>query len=144
MFIQCFSDYDKGNLLLLLHIWFTMSSEPNSGCHCHLRWHQTHIGRIWCRSFEGKKLWNVSSKIELTDEKDSKYEESESDIGKISKCIATSLVPSIKNQLAKFNHPKNDWDYLAWLYGQTNWQKRMAQWSSQVTNTTMRLWVQKK
>ena len=41
------------------------------------------------------------------DSKDSKYEEWESAVGKINSWIANSMIPSIGNQSAKFDYPKD-------------------------------------
>lgn len=40
--------------------------------------------------------------------------------GKTNSWIANSIIPSIGNQLVKFNYPKDSWDYLSWLYTQSN------------------------
>lgn len=45
---------------------------------------------------KGKKLWiYVASEIDLHDAKDTKYEEWESDVGKINSWIANSVIPSL-------------------------------------------------
>lgn len=68
---------------------------------------------------KGQKLWKyVVSTIAQPDSKDSKYEEWEPAVGKINSWIANSVIPSIGNQLAKFDYPKEAWDYLARLYTQ--------------------------
>eukprot|EP00268_Persea_americana_P061956 TRINITY_DN7898_c1_g1_i12.p1 TRINITY_DN7898_c1_g1~~TRINITY_DN7898_c1_g1_i12.p1 ORF type:complete len:419 (+),score=52.49 TRINITY_DN7898_c1_g1_i12:979-2235(+) len=70
---------------------------------------------------KGQKLWKyLVSKIDQPNPKNAKYEERESAIGKINSWIANSSIPSIGNQLAKFDYPKDAWDYLARLYTQTN------------------------
>lgn len=58
------------------------------------------------------------------DIRDQKYEEWESSVGKINSWIANSVTPSIGNQLAKFDYPKDAWDYLARLYTQSNSARR--------------------
>ena len=70
---------------------------------------------------KGQKLWKyIVSTIAQLDSKDSKYEEWDYAVGKINPWIANSVIPSIGNQLAKFDYPKEAWDYLARLYTQTN------------------------
>ena len=70
---------------------------------------------------ERTELWKyIASKIAQPDPKDSKYEENESAVAKINSWIANSVIPSIGNQLTKFDYPKEAWDYLARLYTQTN------------------------
>lgn len=70
---------------------------------------------------KGQKLWKyVSAKLTAPDIRDQKYEEWESSVGKINSWNANSVTPSIGNQLAKFDYPKDAWDYLARLYTQSN------------------------
>ena len=61
---------------------------------------------------KGQKLWKyVTTKIPTPDDKDNTFEEWEASVGKINSWIANSVIPSIGNQLAKFNYPKDAWDF---------------------------------
>ena len=75
--------------------------------------------------FKGQRLWKyVAKQITTPNSKDATFEEWEASVGKINSWIANSVNPSIGNQLAKFNYPKDAWDYLAKLYARSNVARR--------------------
>lgn len=80
------------------------------------------LGPSHDKFLDGRKLWKyIYMKIEKLVEP-TLQEEWESDIGKINSW--QTVYPYIGFQLAKFAYPKDAWDYLGWLYIQSNFAKR--------------------
>ena len=88
---------------------------------------------------KGQKLWKyIATQVTQPDSKDTKFEEWEASVGKINSWIANSVTPSIGNQLAKFNYPKDAWDYLAKLYTQSNAARRyQLEWEIKMQTKAM-------